>query len=180
MATLFSLQQHTLDISDQANLVPVDLVTVSAKTNVTETVKQKIEAGYSVQTAVHIRNAISAVFNHARLKRAYSGDNPAQGVRMPEMLRRDAHSLSFQTGRDLLAVLPPTVRAMALLSMTTSMNVAEMLALRWKRVNLTGEVAIVGAEITRIAHRQRVDPARPDLYRHPRRSSWVLACTLIR
>jgi integrase len=109
-------------------------------------VKQKIEAGYSVQTAVHIRNAISAVFNHARLKRAYSGDNPAQGVRMPEMFRRDAHALSFQMGRDLLAVLPPTVRTMALLSMTTSMNVAEMLALRWKRVNLTGEVAIVGAE----------------------------------
>ena len=110
-------------------------------------VKQKIEAGYSVQTAVHIRNAISAVFSHAKLKRAYSGDNPAHGVRMPEMSRKEAHALSFQMGRDLLLVLPPTARTMALLSMTTSLNVAEMLALRWKRVNLTDEVAIVGAEV---------------------------------
>jgi hypothetical protein len=31
-------------------------------------VKLKIEAGYSGQTIVHIRNAISAVFNHAKLK----------------------------------------------------------------------------------------------------------------
>jgi integrase len=36
---------------------------------------------------------------------------------------------------------------MALLSMTASLNVAEMLALRWKRVNLSPEPAIVGGEI---------------------------------
>jgi hypothetical protein len=40
-------------------------------------VKMKIVAGYSVQTAVHIRNAISSVFRHAKLKKAYYGDNPA-------------------------------------------------------------------------------------------------------
>lgn len=110
-------------------------------------VKQKIEAGYSVQTAVHIRNAISAVFSHAKLKRAYSGDNPAQGVRLPEMSRKESHALSFKMGRDLLLALPPTVRTMSLLSMTTGMNVAELLALRWKRINLTDEIAIVGAEV---------------------------------
>jgi integrase len=110
-------------------------------------VKRKIEAGYSVETAVHIRNAISAVFNHAKLKRAYAGDNPAQGVRMPEMNRKEAHALGFQMGRELLLLLPDKVRTMALMSMTTSLNVAEILALRWKRVNLTGEMVIVGAEV---------------------------------
>jgi integrase len=110
-------------------------------------VKAKIEAGYSVQTAVHIRNAISAVFKHAKLKHAYSGDNPARGVRMPEMNRKEAHALSFEMGRQLLVLLPPTERTAALLSMTTSLNVAEMLGLRWKRVNLTWEIIIVGAEV---------------------------------
>lgn len=110
-------------------------------------VKMKIEARYSVQTAVHIRNAISAVFNHAKLKHAYSGDNPAWGVRMPEMQRRETHALSFEMGRDLLMLLPPIVRTMALLSMTTSLNVAELAALRWKRLNLTGEVVVVGGEV---------------------------------
>jgi integrase len=110
-------------------------------------VKKKIEAGYSVQTAVHIRNAVSAVFNHAKLRRAYSGDNPARGVRLPEMCRKEAHALSFEMGRDLLMALPLIVRLMALLSMITSLNVAEMLALRWKRVNLTGDVVIVGTDV---------------------------------
>ena len=110
-------------------------------------VRKKIEAGYSVQTAVHIRNAVSGVFNHAKLKRAYWGDNPAFGVRMPEMHRKETHALSFEMGRKLLMLLPPTVRAMALVSMTASLNVAEILALRWKRVNLTDEVAVIGGEV---------------------------------
>ncbi len=109
-------------------------------------VKMKIEAGYSVQTAVHIRNAVSAVFNHAKSKRAYHGDNPVCGVRLPEMQRKETHALSFEVGREVLSILPPMVRAMALVSMTTSLNVAEMLAMRWKRLNLTQEVAVVGRE----------------------------------
>ena len=110
-------------------------------------VKAKFKDEYSVQTLVHIRNTVSAVFNHAKLKRAYSGDNPAQGVRLPEMQRRESHALSFSQGHELLLRLPSPARDMALLSMTTSMNVAEMLGLRWGRVNLTREPVIVGAEI---------------------------------
>lgn len=109
--------------------------------------KMKIVAGYSVQTAVHIRNAISSVFRHAKLKKAYYGDNPACGVRLPEMQRRETHALSFQKGRELLILLPTVVRTMALLSMTTSVNVAEMLALRWKRLNLTDELVVVGPDL---------------------------------
>jgi hypothetical protein len=36
---------------------------------------------------------------------------------------------------------------MALVSMTTSLNVAEMLGLRWKWVNLTHEPAVVCGEV---------------------------------
>jgi integrase len=110
-------------------------------------VRKKFEAGYSVQTVVHIRNGISAVFSHAKLKGAYQGDNPAQGIRLPEMQRKETRALSFAQGRDLLGSLPSPVREMALLSMTTSLNVAEMLALRWKRVNLTPEIVVVGSEV---------------------------------
>ena len=110
-------------------------------------VRKKYEDGYSVQTVVHIRNAVSAVFNHAKLKRAYHGDNPAQGVRMPEMQRKETHALSFSLGNDLLSRFPSPVREMALLSMTGSLNVAEILALSWKRVNLTKETSVVGGEV---------------------------------
>jgi integrase len=110
-------------------------------------VRRKFEAGYSVQTVAHIRNAVSAVFNHAKLKGFYSGDNPAHGVRLPEMQRKETHALSFDQGRELLALMPSPAREMALLSMTASLNVAEMLALRWKRVNLTSESVVAGSEV---------------------------------
>ena len=110
-------------------------------------VKGKVEGGYSVQTAVHIRNVVSAVFNHAKLKRAYVGDNPVLGVRLPEMERKATNALSFDQGRVLLEALPPPARQMALLSMTTSLNVAEMLGLRWKWVNLTNQAVLVSGEL---------------------------------
>lgn len=115
--------------------------------HVQELVRRKLEAGYSTQMAVHIRNTISAVFNHAKLKRAYQGDNPAQGVRMPEMKRKETRALSFDQARGLCAILPRPVREMTLLSLLTSLNVAEMLGLRWGRVNLSDRPMVSGAEI---------------------------------
>lgn len=109
--------------------------------------RSKIDEGYSVQTATHIRNAISAVFNHAKLKRAYQGDNPTQGVRLPEMKRREAHALSFEQARALLLGLSSPTREMSLLSMMTSLNVAEMLGLRRKWVNLTDQPKVAAGEI---------------------------------
>lgn len=110
-------------------------------------VKAKIEGGYSVQTAVHMRNAVSAVFNHAKAKKAYSGDNPTIGVRLPEMQRKETRSLDFQQGKALLDHLASPAREMALLSMTGSLNVAEMLGLRWRHLNLTGSSVIAGSEL---------------------------------
>lgn len=110
-------------------------------------VKLEIEAGYSVQTAIHIRNAISAVFNHAKLKRAHTGDNLVHGVRLPEMSRKETHALTFDEGPVVLANLPSPVMEMVLLSMTTSLNVAEMLGLRWMRVNLTAESRVMACQV---------------------------------
>jgi integrase len=62
------------------------------------------------------------------------------------MERKETHSLTFEQGRKVVGAIPSPAREMALLSMTTSLNVAEMLGLRWKRVNLTEEPVIVGGE----------------------------------
>ena len=63
------------------------------------------------------------------------------------MERKEKHSLTFEQGRALLEILSYPVREMALVSMTTSLNVAEMCALRWRRVNLTGEPTAVNGEL---------------------------------
>ena len=56
------------------------------------------------------------------------------GVRMAE--RRETHALEFEQGRAGTLETADTGARDGLLSMTTSLNVAEMLGLRWKRLNL--------------------------------------------
>ncbi len=115
--------------------------------DVQKLVRQKLDSGLSTQTVRHIKNVISAVFKHAKRKQWYSGENPAVGVRMPEMkLVRLRRALSFEQARLVLPALSLTVRTMALLSMTTSMNVAELCGLKWKRVNLTAQWIIADGE----------------------------------
>ncbi len=110
-------------------------------------VRLKLEAGYSVQTALHIWNVISAVFNCAKWRSAFVGENPARGVRLPEMERKEALALTFEQGKALLLEPPSPVAEMALVSMTCSLNVAELLGLRWKWLNLTGEPVVIDTEL---------------------------------
>ena len=66
---------------------------------------------------------------------------------MPEMKRRAAYALTFDQAKLLLEGLKNPSKQMALLSMMTSLNVAEMLGLRWNRVNLTDQIVMSGTEI---------------------------------
>jgi integrase len=115
--------------------------------DVQDLVGAKLDSGLSVQTVTHIRNVIGRVFNHAKLKRSFVGDNPTLGVNLPEMKRKESHALTFEQGRLVLGALPSPVSEMALVSMTCSLNVAELLALRWKWVNLTSQPVVAGSEV---------------------------------
>lgn len=115
---------------------------------VQDLLKRKVEVdGLSVQSAKHIQNTISAVFNHAIAKGSHYGLNPTVGVVLPEMVRREAHAMSFQQAHALVKELPSPAAEMVLLSMTTSLNISELLGLRWKRVNLRDESTIAGGEL---------------------------------
>jgi len=101
---------------------------------------------YSVQTVKHVRTVVSAIFTHAKRLGWHTGDNPAKLVRLPEMVRREAHALSFKQAVDTLAALKTPVREMVLFAIVTSMNIAEVCGLQWKRVNLTEQFATVDGE----------------------------------
>lgn len=92
---------------------------------------------YSVQTAKHVRNALSAIFRLAIDKDWYTDVNPAQKVRLPEMKRKTAHALSIDQMKALLEALPSPAKEVVKLAVLTSMNIAEICGLQWKRVNLT-------------------------------------------
>lgn len=103
--------------------------------------------GYSVQSAKHVKTVASAIFTHALQEELFVGTNPARFVKLPEMLRATPHALSFEQLANLLQRLPTTVRLMVFLAAITSMNVAEICGLRWKRCNLTGEPVIMDDEL---------------------------------
>lgn len=101
----------------------------------------------SVQTALHIRNALSALFQHAKVCGYMHGDNPARGVRLPPMKRKKPVSLSFTQAHILIQKYPPPVRQMVYTALLTSLNVAEMAALREKNVNVTPMLAVRECEV---------------------------------
>ena len=93
--------------------------------------------GYSTQTVTHIRNVVSAIFTHAKKQQWFTGDNPASLVTPPEMARKEAYALTLAQAKEVLGVMKYPEREMTLIAILTSMNVAEICGLQWKRVNLT-------------------------------------------
>ena len=101
---------------------------------------------YSVQTVKHVRTTISAIFTHAKKLGWHSGDNPAKLVRLPEMVRKESHALGFDQAIAAIAALRSPAREMVLFAILTSMNIAEICGLQWKRVNLSEQFATVDGE----------------------------------
>jgi integrase len=102
-------------------------------------VSEAIRAGYSVQSARHIANTVSAIFTHAERIRWHQQANPARYVRFPEMERKQTHSLTVEQFALLRSKLPEAVANMVTVATLTGLRIGELLALRWSRINLTGE-----------------------------------------
>jgi integrase len=110
-------------------------------------VNAMLQRGYSTQAAKHVKTAASAIFTHAQKIGWFNNTNPAKFVQLPEMIRAIAHALSFEQVVSLLQLLPAVIRLMVFLAVMTSMNVAEICGLKWKRVNLTKQPVIMDAEL---------------------------------
>jgi hypothetical protein len=108
--------------------------------------KKPRQIPYSVQAAVHLKNATSAVFEHAKAHEMYTGENPARYVKLPEMRRKQKHSLTHDQMNVLLEALPSPAAEMAHVSVLTSLNVAEICGLQWKDINLTNDWIVVDGE----------------------------------
>jgi integrase len=96
------------------------------------------------------REQFQKLFQHASQRKfdtVFDGVVPTVGVRFPMMQRQQRHALTLEQARLVLAELQTPFREMALLSLTTSMNVAEICGLRWKRLNLTSEPVLEGTDI---------------------------------
>lgn len=110
--------------------------------DVEDLIALKRDEGYSGQTVLHVKNAVSAIFRLAKKLRLYVYENPAAGIEMPEVRRVKRPTLTVDQAARALAALASPVREMALLSIATSLGPAEMLGLRRKHVNFTGQMAM--------------------------------------
>lgn len=96
----------------------------------------KFHQGLSWQTAAHLKNTLSKIIGVA-VSWGYLVDNPARGVKLPHrQLNCEPRYLTPDQVRRLLAVLPEPVGTIALVAVVTGMRVGEILALRWKHLDL--------------------------------------------
>ena len=105
-----------------------------------------LSQGYSTQTARHIRNVVSAIFAHAQKKHQLTAENPTRKVKMPAMIRKEAHVLTLPEAIEILRLMPYPKKEMVLTSIFTGMNMAEICGLQWKCVNLSDTSCSVDGE----------------------------------
>ena len=95
---------------------------------------------YSRQTLKHIRTVLRTVIDHARDAGYFVGDNPAAAkIKLPDREPKRVEAYTWEEARLILKHLPSPIYEMAFLSVTTSLNVAELLGVRVGCVNLSDE-----------------------------------------
>ena len=109
-------------------------------------ISAKLEAGLAPQTLAHIRNVTSAIFRHARNLRFYEGQLPTEGVKLPEMVRAERGSLTWEQVQFLAAAMPERYRPLITILAQTGMRIGEASGLRWRHVNLGDEWRVVEGE----------------------------------
>jgi integrase len=118
-----------------------------AQDDVQQLINLKRKSGLSSQTVIHIRNVINRVFKYAKTKKAFYGELPTEDIEMAEKVTKEAHAMDFKMAIGLLEGLERVslvAYVIVLLAVTTSMNIAKLLGLRRKRVNLSKEPIMLG------------------------------------
>jgi site-specific recombinase XerC len=111
--------------------------------NIQSLIAAALMAGYSTQTATHIRNVIRTLFSQAIRSGAFDGANPATYVKLPAMSRRETHALTLTQLKQVMQWMRYPEKEIALFALLADMNVAEICGLQWKYVNLSNESHIL-------------------------------------
>lgn len=102
--------------------------------------------GYTYQTVVHIRGAMSALWKHSmRYDRADS--DPVSPTRSSGRRPAPQRPLTPEECRRLLKELPPLVRELAEFLLLTGLRIGEALGLQRQDVNLTGRTAYIAGHV---------------------------------
>jgi integrase len=138
----YLLRHHVLPVLGQTRLSEITYDQIQ------QLVQGMLERGYAVQTARHVRQVITCLYKHAARSGAFTGPMPCIGIRLPALVRtRERRALTIDQAKAVLNEFKSPYREMALVSMTTSMNLAEICGLKWKCVNLSSEPLVWDGEL---------------------------------
>ncbi len=115
--------------------------------HVRQIISSAFDRGYSAQTVKHIKNVIFAVISHAQREGCFSGSNPVAQVKLPPAAGKVQQNLTIDQTRAMLELMEYPEKEIALITITTGMNIQEICNLQWKHVNLTESERYLDGEL---------------------------------
>lgn len=109
-------------------------------------ISAKRDAGLSTQTLKHIRNVLSAIFDHARALKFWTGELPTEHIKLPKVVHKTRQALTAIQVKLLMQQLPAKYQPLVTVLAQTGLRIGEACGLRWKRVNLSDEYLVVDGE----------------------------------
>lgn len=102
----------------------------------------------SAQSVRHLRNALSAIFKHAKGCGFWRGDVPTEYCKTPEVHEKKAIALTQDQVARLLLHMADPYRALTMLIASTGLRIGEAVALDWEHVDLKARVIRVRKNYT--------------------------------
>jgi integrase len=116
-------------------------------THVRQLIAAAFARRYSWQTVTHIKNVTFAIIAHAQREGYFRGPNPVSQVSLPPMTRQAEHNLTIKQTRAVLELMSYPEKEIAIITITTGMNIQEICNLQWKHVNLSSRPREVEGEL---------------------------------
>jgi integrase len=105
------------------------------------------DRAYSAQTVKHIKNVIFAIVSHAQREGCFNGPNPVTQIKLPVPAGKVKQHLTIAQTKEMLEIMQSPDRELALIMITSGLNIPEICNLQWRDINTTESAKHVDGEL---------------------------------
>jgi integrase len=105
------------------------------------------DRAYSAQTVKHIKNVTFAILSHAQREGCFIGPNPVAQIKLPPPAGKVKHHLTIAQTRKMLETMKSPDKELALITITSGLNIQEICNLQWRDVNMTESAKYIDGEL---------------------------------